>query len=79
MASADAQKTRGHISVVEGISTTIPYKGSVKHTLETIKNGIKSGISYSGIDNLSNLSVESMYVEVSSLAKGESVPHALKQ
>lgn len=79
MASADAQKSRGYISVVEGVSTTIPYKGDVKHTLETFKNGIKSGISYSGIDNLTNLSVESMYVEVSSLAKGESVPHALKQ
>lgn len=79
MASADAQKSRGYISVVEGVSTTIPYKGFVKNTLETFKNGIKSGISYSGIDNLSDLSVESMYVEVSSLAKGESVPHALKQ
>jgi IMP dehydrogenase len=78
MASADAQRSRGHISVVEGVSTTIPYKGSVINTLDTFKNGIKSGISYTGIDKLSDLSVESMYVEVSSLAKGESVPHAIK-
>lgn len=78
MASADAQKSRGNVSVVEGISTTIPYKGSVKHTLETFVNGIKSGCSYSGVDKLSDLSVECMYVEVSSLAKGESIPHAIK-
>jgi IMP dehydrogenase len=78
MASADAQRSRGNVSVVEGISTTIPYKGNVKDTLETFKNGIKSGISYTGIDKLSDLSVECMYVEVSSLAKGESIPHAIK-
>ena len=78
MASADAQRSRGYVSVVEGVSTMIPYKGSVINTLETFKNGIKSGISYTGIDKLSDLSVESMYVEVSSLAKGESVPHAIK-
>jgi IMP dehydrogenase len=78
MASADAQRSRGNVSVIEGISTTIPYKGDVRDTLETFKNGIKSGISYTGIDKLSDLSVECMYVEVSSLAKGESVPHAIK-
>lgn len=78
MASADAQKSRGNVSVVEGVSTVIPYKGSVKNTLETFKNGIKSGISYTGIDKLSDLSVECMYVEVSALAKGESIPHAIK-
>lgn len=78
MASADAQRSRGNISVVEGVSTLIPYKGSVLNTLETFKNGIKSGVSYSGLDKLSDLSVESMYVEVSALARGESVPHAIK-
>jgi len=78
MASADAQKSRGYVSVIEGVSTTIPYKGTVVNTLISFENGIKSGISYSGIDNLSDLSVESLYVEVSSLAKGESIPHAIK-
>lgn len=78
MASADAQHSRGNVSVVEGVSTTIPYKGDVRDTLETFKNGIKSGISYTGIDKLSDLSVECMYVEVSALAKGESIPHAIK-
>lgn len=78
MASADAQHSRGYVSVVEGISTLIPYKGNVANTLETFKNGIKSGVSYSGLEKLSDLSVESMYVEVSSLAKGESIPHAIK-
>jgi IMP dehydrogenase len=78
MASADAQHSRGYVSVVEGVSTVIPYKGTVVNTLISFENGIKSGISYSGIDKLSDLSVECMYVEVSSLAKGESIPHAIK-
>ena len=78
MASENAQKSRGNVSVIEGVSTTVPYRGKVKDTLATIVSGIKSGISYSGLDKLSDLSVECLYVEVSSLAKGESVPHAIK-
>lgn len=78
MASEGAQKHRGNVSVVEGVSTHIPYKGALEGTLNTLKNGIKSGCSYSGVDKLSDLSVESMYVEVSALSKGESLPHAIK-
>lgn len=78
MASEAAQKHRGRLSVVEGISTLIPYKGSVIHTLQAFEDGLRSGCSYSGVDRLADISVESMYVVVSALSKGESLPHSRK-
>lgn len=78
MASAAAQKdARGFVSVSEGISTTIAYKGSVKHILDQIRGGIGSGCSYSGVESLSELSSIAQYVVVSHSSLGESKPHAL--
>jgi IMP dehydrogenase len=78
MASAAAQNdVQGRVSVAEGISTTISYKGSVKHILDSIRGGLGSGCSYSGTENLSNLSYVAEYVEVSPLSLHESRPHAL--
>jgi IMP dehydrogenase len=78
MASAAAQSdSMGRISVSEGISTTIPYKGSVGHILTQIKGGLGSGCSYSGCEKLSNLASVSEYVEVTANSINESRPHAL--
>ena len=78
MASASAQKDAiGKVSVAEGISTTIPYKGSVKHILDQIRGGIGSGCSYTGVERLSELEEYAEYVTVSSLSMNESIPHAL--
>ncbi len=78
MASAAAQSdSTGRISVSEGISTTIPYKGSVNHILTQIRGGLGSGCSYSGSEKLSNLSYVSEYVEVTANSINESRPHAL--
>ena len=78
MASREAQKdATGGYSVAEGISTTIPYKGSVQHILDDISGGIGSGCSYSGVHNLNELSVNAKYVKVSAASLNESRPHAL--
>lgn len=78
MASAQAQKdSRGSVSVSEGVSTTVPYKGSVEHILKQIKGGLGSGCSYSGVESLKELSCFSEYVVVSHSSLGESKPHAL--
>jgi IMP dehydrogenase len=77
MASASAQKdATGKVSVAEGISTTVPYKGSVAHILNQIRGGLGSGCSYSGAENLSCLEEYSEYVTVSALSINESIPHA---
>jgi IMP dehydrogenase len=74
MASKEANKDKD-IAVAEGISTKIPYKGSVKNIIKDIKGGIGSGCSYSGVDFLHDLYKESMYIKVSPLSVKESMPH----
>jgi IMP dehydrogenase len=78
MASSQAQRdSRGSVSVSEGVSTTVPYKGSVDHILNQIKGGLGSGCSYSGVDELSHLSSIAEYVEVTYASLNESKPHAI--
>ena len=74
MASKEANKDKD-IAVAEGISTMIPYKGSVKNIIKDIKGGLGSGCSYSGVDFLHDLYKDSMYVRISPLSVKESLPH----
>jgi IMP dehydrogenase len=77
MASAAAQNDKqGRVSVAEGISTTILYKGSMKHILDSIRGGLGSGCSYSGVESLSELYDKAEYVEVNFASIQESRPHA---
>jgi IMP dehydrogenase len=78
MASASAQRdANGKVSVAEGITTTIPYKGSIDKIMDQIKGGLGSGCSYSGCHNLYELNVFAKYVEVTSASLDESRPHAI--
>ena len=78
MASAQAQKdSRGSVSVSEGVSTTVSYKGSVEHILNQIRGGLGSGCSYSGVEELCGLSSVAEYVEVTTASLNESRPHAI--
>jgi len=79
MASFEAQKENNKLSVVEGISSFIEYKGSVDNILNSIKGGISSGCSYSGVDRLSLLHKFSSYITVSSASLSESIPHIGKR
>ena len=77
MASTSAQiDASGKVSVSEGVSTYIPYKGSVKPILDQIRGGLGSGCSYSGCHGLHELSFFAKYVKVSSASLNESRPHA---
>lgn len=76
MASAEAQKDwRGSVSVAEGISTKIPFKGPLSGIINEIVGGIGSGCSYTGVQNLSDLAEYAEYIKVSPLSKAESLPH----
>jgi len=76
MASEDAQiDWRGEVSVAEGISTKINYKGSVIDTFKEIKGGLSSGCSYSGVTSLHDLMYNSQYILISQNTIKESLPH----
>tara|TARA_R100001480_G_scaffold152390_1_gene154377 strand:- start:1350 stop:2390 length:1041 start_codon:yes stop_codon:yes gene_type:complete len=56
MASKDAQMDWRHkSSTPEGVASYIPYKGSVLDILQDLEGGVKSGFSYSGARNLTEL------------------------
>ena len=80
MASAEAQKDwRDNISVTEGISTTVAYKGDLRDVIDQIVKGLQSGCSYTGVNNLKELHQSALYVLASSSSVKESHPHGKLQ
>lgn len=78
MASRDAQSSwRNRVSVVEGVSTTVPYKGSVVDTIDELTGGIRSGLSYSGCSNLNELRLTATFVRQTPAGLKEGSPHIL--
>lgn len=78
MASKDAQMDwRGKASSLEGISTTIPYKGTTREVIEQLENGIRSGFSYSGCRTINQLWSKAKFVKQSPSAQRESDTHIL--
>lgn len=76
MASKEAQKDwRDSVSVEEGISTSVAYKGDVTDVIEQIVKGLQSGCSYTGVDSLSELHQAALYVITSPASLKESNPH----
>lgn len=80
MASPEAQIAwRGQARSLEGISTTIPYKGSVKDILRKLEKNIKSGLSYTGARNLEEFRQKAKFIRQSSSGLFESRTHILSK
>ena len=78
MASREAQEAwRGRASSLEGVSTTIPYKGSVVGILQELEQNIRSGFSYSGAANLVELHSKAKFIVQTSAGQSESDTHIL--
>ena len=78
MASKEAQMDwHGRFSSLEGISTTIPYKGPVGFILEELERGIRSGLSYSGCRTIEELHKNAKFVEQTYAGQIESSTHIL--
>ena len=78
MASRAAQLDwRGQISSLEGVSTTIPYKGPVDEILSDIARNIRSGFSYSGARHQEDLREKSSFMKQSPATQVESSTHIL--
>ena len=77
MASKEAQQDgRGTVSVVEGVKTVVPYRGSVDNIMQEIAGGLGSALSYSGANNLKEFYEQSEFIKVTHSSLGESKPHA---
>jgi IMP dehydrogenase len=76
MASKEAQiKWRGKYSSHEGVSATVPYRGSVIDVLEEMERGLRSGFSYSGAKNLKELHLKAKFIEQTTSGMSESKTH----
>ncbi len=79
MASVEAQRDwKGSHNSVEGISTTIPYKGSIEKIIELMKKQLTSACSYSGAFTLKDFRKNADFIIQSSSAQLESTTHILR-
>lgn len=80
MASKDAQMDwRGKSSSLEGISTTVPYKGATVDVVDQLENGIRSAFSYSGARTIKEYWSKSRFIEQTSSGLTESKTHILER
>jgi len=80
MASVEAQQDwRGSARSLEGISTTIPYKGSVVGIVESLTQNVRSGLSYSGARNITQLQAKAEFIIQSNASQIESSTHILRR
>jgi len=80
MASSAAQEAwRSAPIAPEGISTTVPFRGSVEPLLQSIAGGLRSGLSYSGVRSIEELRCKATFVEQSSAGQIESSTHIARR
>ena len=82
MASKAAQVSwRGEMPqgmAAEGESTMIPCKGSVKNIIEELMGGLRSGMTYLGVDNLPAMSEAALFMQMTASGMSESKPHGVR-
>ena len=75
-ASLETKTTHGQAERnVEGESTVIPFKGSVRFIIKGLLDGVRSACSYAGADSLDNYFPEYVVITNSGLVEGK--PHLL--
>jgi IMP dehydrogenase len=65
-------ENKGENKFVEGVTSTIPFKGKVKYILKEIKEGLQSSCSYVGAHNLIKFKAKCEFVRISDGASRES-------
>ncbi len=76
MASKEAQiEWRGCYASDEGVSSRVPYRGSVKNILHELETGIRSGFSYSGAPDLAHLHASAQFIRQTTSGIKESDTH----
>ena len=80
MASKDAQLDwRNKSSTPEGVASYIPFKGSVSDILTDLEGGVKSGLSYTGARNLTELKNKVEWARQTHAGTQESGTHIFNQ
>ena len=64
-------------SYIEGVETLVEYSGRINEIVARLKEGVRSGFSYCGAQNLKELQEKTEFVRISAAGAKESLPHAL--
>ncbi|WKZ25908.1 MAG: IMP dehydrogenase [bacterium] len=64
-----------YIKQIEGVESIVPYKGSLSSLVERYVANIRSGLSYSGAENINKLWQNSKFVRITSQGLKESGSH----
>ncbi|EQC46112.1 IMP dehydrogenase [Bacteriovorax sp. Seq25_V] len=79
MASKAAQVSwRGELPkgmAAEGVDTMIPCKGPVEYIIDELIGGIRSGMTYLGVDTIKAMTEAGLFMEMTSSGMSESKPH----
>ncbi len=76
MASKSAQEDwRGRVSSIEGVASTVPYKGTGRDVIRELHVGIRSGLSYSGSRSVRELQARAEFIQQTVSGQVESSTH----
>jgi len=80
MACKEAQVDwHGRYSSFEGVAARVPYRGPVGHILEDLERGIRSGFSYSGAHDLTELHARAKFTQQTASGLSESHAHIMSR
>jgi IMP dehydrogenase len=60
---------------IEGVAALVEYKGPVKHVVESLLAGVRSGLSYAGATNIPELWEKARFVRITNAGLNESHAH----
>ena len=61
----------------EGVTTRVNYKGEVKKIIQNLIDGLQSGMSYSGAENIKEFWQKAKFIKITEAGIKESQPHGL--
>jgi len=61
--------------VPEGVEAMVPYKGKASEIIKQLIGGLRSGLSYCGVNNLEDLKKNAEFIKITEAGKIESKPH----
>jgi IMP dehydrogenase len=65
--------------ISEGVTTLVPYKGSVTSKIKKLIGGVKSGLSYSGASTIKEFQEKATFIKQTPAGQVESSPHILRK
>lgn len=80
MASREAQKDRGRSGgriIAEGVRSRVPYSGPLSDTLDRLRGGLSSALSYSGAHTIEDYQAKAIFIRVTHNSYIEGTPHGV--